>query len=94
MPRKTEPVIDDSNPEWTAKDFARAVKFKAPVPLAEAATIAAGRGRPKLAAPKQSVTLRIDADVLDAYRATGPGWQSRINSALRRSSRKIKAGGR
>ena len=41
------------------------------------------RGRPKLAAPKQQVTLRIDPDVLEHFRATGAGWQTAINDALR-----------
>lgn len=43
------------------------------------------RGRPKSAAPKVSTTLRLDPDVLDRFRATGPGWQSRINEALRKA---------
>ncbi|WQH01122.1 BrnA antitoxin family protein [Rhodopseudomonas palustris] len=48
------------------------------------------RGRPPLGAqPKSSVTLRLDADVLDAYRALGAGWQSQINADLRRV-RKLK----
>ncbi|NEW98972.1 hypothetical protein DY467_19520 [Rhodopseudomonas sp. BR0G17] len=48
------------------------------------------RGRPPLGAqPKSSVTLRLDADVLDAYRALGRGWQSQINADLRRV-RKLK----
>ena len=42
------------------------------------------RGRPKLAAPKEAVKLRIDADVVAYFRATGRGWQTRINAALRR----------
>jgi uncharacterized protein (DUF4415 family) len=42
------------------------------------------RGRPALPRTKVSTTLRLDPDVLDAYRATGPGWQSRINADLRR----------
>lgn len=41
------------------------------------------RGRPKAASPKAQVTLRLDAEVLDGLRATGPGWQSRVNSALK-----------
>jgi uncharacterized protein (DUF4415 family) len=41
------------------------------------------RGRPKLASPKAQVTLRLDADVLAGLRATGPGWQSRANAALK-----------
>jgi len=48
------------------------------------------RGRPPLGAqPKSSVTLRLDADVLEAYRALGRGWQSQINADLRRV-RKLK----
>ncbi len=41
------------------------------------------RGRPKLARPKRQVTMRLDADLLDGLRATGPGWQGRVNAALR-----------
>lgn len=42
-----------------------------------------GRGRPKLDNPKQQVTLRLDADVIEAMRASGPGWQTRANDVLR-----------
>ena len=49
------------------------------------------RGRPPLPNPKQAVKLRLDADVLAAYRATGPGWQTQINADLRKS-RKLKVG--
>jgi uncharacterized protein (DUF4415 family) len=45
------------------------------------------RGRPKSDAPKRATSLRLDPDVLDHYRATGPGWQSRINQALRKAAR-------
>ncbi len=40
-------------------------------------------GRPKGSGVKESVTLRLDRDVLDYFRATGPGWQTRINNTLR-----------
>jgi uncharacterized protein (DUF4415 family) len=49
------------------------------------------RGRPPLPDPKQAVKLRLDADVLAAYRKTGAGWQTRINADLRKA-RKLKAG--
>jgi uncharacterized protein (DUF4415 family) len=42
------------------------------------------RGRPRLEAPKRLVSLRLDPDVVARFRATGPGWQSRINEVLRR----------
>ena len=41
------------------------------------------RGRPPLARPKAALTLRVDADVLAALKASGPGWQTRINALLR-----------
>lgn len=44
---------------------------------------AARRGRPAGGANKISTTIRFDADVLDAFRATGDGWQTRINDALK-----------
>ena len=44
------------------------------------------RGRPALGdTAKQSVSLRIDKDVLEHFKASGPGWQSRMNAALRAS---------
>jgi uncharacterized protein (DUF4415 family) len=50
-----------------------------------AARLPRGPGRPKSERPKQQVTLRIDLDVLNKFRATGEGWQSRINQALRKA---------
>jgi uncharacterized protein (DUF4415 family) len=44
-----------------------------------------GRGRPPLERPKQHVSVRLDADVLTTLKATGPGWQARMNDALRRA---------
>jgi uncharacterized protein (DUF4415 family) len=37
---------------------------------------------------KETVTLRIDRDVLDYFQADGPGWQNRINAALRKAAGK------
>ncbi len=41
------------------------------------------RGRPVSARPKQHVNIRLDADILEAFKDGGVGWQTRINSALR-----------
>jgi uncharacterized protein (DUF4415 family) len=43
------------------------------------------RGRPPLAQPKQAISLRVDADVLEKFKADGPGWQGRMNAALRKA---------
>ena len=40
---------------------------------------------PSLPGVKETVTLRIDRDVLDFFQEEGPGWQERINAALRRA---------
>jgi len=41
------------------------------------------RGRPKLDHPKIALTVRYDADIVERFRATGEGWQTRMNNALR-----------
>ncbi len=43
-------------------------------------------GRPKKDDPKRAINIRLDPDVLAFFRATGPGWQSRINEALRKAA--------
>ena len=97
MSRKVDPVIrrlaqmpepdltDPDNPEWTEEDFARALPAEALPPEILAAfprTAARLRGRPIKAAPKIRLALRLDPDVVDHFKAGGPGWQTRINDAL------------
>ncbi|WP_299438498.1 BrnA antitoxin family protein [uncultured Rhodospira sp.] len=79
-----QPVDDPENPEWTEDDFARAVPFDRAFPdLAESAR--RGPGRPPVARPKKQVSLRLDQDVIDHFKGGGPGWQTRLNDALRRA---------
>jgi uncharacterized protein (DUF4415 family) len=47
------------------------------------ASVKRGRGRPTAAVKRPTLNMRVDADVLEAFKATGQGWQTRINSALR-----------
>jgi uncharacterized protein (DUF4415 family) len=42
--------------------------------------------KPALPGVKELVSLRIDQDVLEHFRAGGPGWQERINTALRKAT--------
>ncbi len=69
----------DDAPELTAAFFKSA-------DLYEGNKIKA-RGRPKSVTTKEAVKLRLDADVLAALRASGEGWQTRINETLRASLR-------
>ena len=41
---------------------------------------------PALPGAKETVTLRIDRDILDFFQEEGPGWQDRINAALRKAT--------
>ncbi len=41
------------------------------------------RGRPRVAKPKVSTTIRLSADVIDYFKLDGRGWQTRIDQALR-----------
>lgn len=91
-PPKPDPeMVDDENPEWTDEDFARARPMSEAFPELVAglqAWQAAERRRrgqrgPQKTPTKVQLTLRVDRGVLEAYRATGPGWQRRMNDALR-----------
>jgi len=44
--------------------------------------------KPALPGAKETVSLRIDRDVLDFFQADGPGWQERMNAALRKAAGK------
>lgn len=46
------------------------------------AAIKRGRGRPSVASKRPTLNMRVDAEVLDAFKASGPGWQTRINKLL------------
>jgi len=44
------------------------------------------RGRRPSESPKKAISLRVDADVLERFKAEGPGWQGRMNAALRKAA--------
>jgi uncharacterized protein (DUF4415 family) len=65
---KFDPVIHDDNPSMDAAFMAGMKPSR--------------RGRPKLETPKVEVKIRLDAKTVEHLRATGPGWQTRINALL------------
>jgi uncharacterized protein (DUF4415 family) len=83
--RKTD-VADEENPEWTEADFARARPASKVLGTKAGAALVRGRGRPAKAPDerKRQVTMRLSPDVLKAARASGGGWQTRADAALRR----------
>ena len=58
------------------------------VPSEEIAQRRPLRGHPRVASPKAALTMRVDADVLDALKASGPGWQTRVNDLLKDAVRR------
>jgi uncharacterized protein (DUF4415 family) len=78
-------VFDDDNPEWTDADFARGRPGVEVLPAEVLSAFGKRRGRPKKDAPKKAVSLRLDPDVLNHFKATGDGWQSRIYAVLRKA---------
>ncbi|HEY0329620.1 MAG TPA: BrnA antitoxin family protein [Rhodopseudomonas sp.] len=79
---KFDPAIHDENPEWTAEDFAKA-RPASELPPEILAQFKNKVGRPRIESPKVPVKLRLDGAVVEALRATGPGWQTRINDMLK-----------
>jgi uncharacterized protein (DUF4415 family) len=76
-----EAVAD--TPEITAEQFAQAKRFGEAFPVL-AEKMRRGRG-PQKAPTKIAVQLRLDRDVVERFRASGKGWQSRINEILKRA---------
>ena len=75
---------DPDAPEVTDEQMAEARPFAKAFPaLAENMQKNAG-GRPRSANPKVPVSIRLDRDVVAKFKATGPGWQTRMNEVLRR----------
>ena len=72
LPKKTSARVDDpDNPAWTEDMLGKPVLKR-------------GRG-PQAAPTKVLTSLRIDADILEFFKAQGSGYQSRINAALRKA---------
>jgi uncharacterized protein (DUF4415 family) len=82
------PVEDEDNPEWTDEDFARAEFVEDLAPDLQQAIFAAfprtKRRGPQKAPKKVAVSIRLSREVLDHFKAGGPGWQARIDEALRK----------
>jgi len=78
-------VDPDDAPAWSDDVFERAELRRGDKVVRAAAGTLTKRGRPKLENPKRQVTLRLDGEVLDRFRASGAGWQVRINEALRKA---------
>ena len=82
MSKKT--ITDPDNPEWTAADFARS-KPAEDLPADIRAFFPKTRG-PQKAPRKVALSLRLSPEVVEHFKATGPGWQTRIDEALKKAA--------
>ena len=69
--------VDDQSGSYDPNDQAATAAYW------QQTTVAHNRGRPAVALKRPTLNMRADADVLDAFKATGPVWQTRINAVLR-----------
>ena len=67
--------------DWVDPDDAP--DLSAPKWVEKFATVTAGRGRPRMQSPKTAISIRLSPEVLEHFRATGEGWQTRIDAALK-----------
>lgn len=77
---------DEDNPEWTREQICAArpaLEVIAEKFRPEAVQALRRGGRPAKPNRKVNQTLRLDPDVLEAYRGEGPGWQALMNDVLR-----------
>lgn len=90
MPRKIKGfndesiVFDEDNPEWTAQDFKDAKPPHEMLPPEVLKAFPRTRGSQK-AARKVPVSIRLSPEVVERFKATGPGWQSRIDDVLKKA---------
>jgi uncharacterized protein (DUF4415 family) len=77
-------VDPDDALEWTNEQFERAEIAIGGKVVSPARGTLASRGRPKKADAKVHIRIRLSPQVLGFFRATGPGWQTRIDEVLRK----------
>jgi uncharacterized protein (DUF4415 family) len=76
-------AADPDNPEWIAHDFRRAKPFAKAFPsLAKSRRV---RGAQK-ERTKVAVSLRLTREVVERFKADGPGWQTRMDEALKKAA--------
>lgn len=74
-------MVDDENPEWTDEMFSQATSFeKSDLPDPIKSVIR--KGRPKSDNPKTPVSIRLSSEVVKYFKATGKGWQTRMDEVL------------
>jgi uncharacterized protein (DUF4415 family) len=81
MNKKTKNDLDDF--EWTAAEIKASKKINS-LPKSLQAKLASRKSRgPQIAQTKIPTTIRLSSDVIESFKATGAGWQTKIDLALK-----------
>lgn len=72
---------NEENPEWTAEDVNSAVPFVKLSEVLQAKIKKRARGT-QVAPTKERITIRLSPAVVKTFKATGAGWQTRLDAAL------------
>jgi uncharacterized protein (DUF4415 family) len=85
-PADDEPFDDIDNPEWTDEMFARAKPAHEVLPPEVLAAFPRTQARGAQKRPtKVPISVRLSSEVVEHFRATGPGWQARIDDVLKQA---------
>jgi uncharacterized protein (DUF4415 family) len=76
-------AADPDNPEWTTQDFRRAKPFSNALPALAKSRRTRGRQKQQT---KMAVSLRLTREVVERFKADGPGWQTCTDEALKKAA--------
>ena len=83
MSKRPDPeLVDDDNPELTDEWFKRAKRFNELPETLQTVLSKRTRG-PQKTRVKERITIRLSPEVVEPFRATGDGWQTRLDAALK-----------
>jgi len=88
MRKKPNPELADAeNPNWTLNTFKKSRPAREVLPQILGDQISEEllkpRGRPRLETPKERINIRLSYEVIQHFKSSGAGWQTRIDAALR-----------
>ncbi|MEP6827661.1 MAG: BrnA antitoxin family protein [Aestuariivirga sp.] len=79
MKKKAPSAASNDNPVWTKTDASNALSF-GDLPNSLQRKL---RGRPKAVQTKEHITIRLSPEVVEKFRSSGAGWQTRVDAALK-----------
>ena len=83
MKKPNPELIDSDAPEWTEADFQRARSAADVLPEALHQQLGIRRRGPQKAPTKRLVSIRLSQEVVEKFKSGGPGWQHRVDEALK-----------